>query len=377
MLNKSSGGNDFYDAILYPEKKNKNYKISEETIRDIFYNNIEDLNKTGRSIEKRSNLKKQGFTRPYKGKELVMDRFTEYSYNSLDFRSPEFNDADLLLAGCSYTFGLGVPEECIWGVSLANELGLSYANLGKPGVSSDWIVDSVFSYLKLYKKPKFIFCLFPDFTRMRFPINPNINVSEFSYFGMPTDGQIFIVDAHFSKNQDIDLKPSYSRKPYQINDVLGIELSIFNSIKKILILEQYCKDLGIKFLWSVWEPKVYKTILKIQKDFLKYDSFVELDVESWAAKIFEADTQTVENPGGSRVSERYVPYNVFSDSNDSYNHSKVFSDSEDICHLDLKEKYPEYFYWGKDVEISEWEGHWGVHKHRHIAESFIERSKKL
>lgn len=375
MFIKGSGASDFYDAILYPGKKNKNYNISQDTIRTIFYNNLEDLNRTGLSIEQRASSKKNGFSRLYNGELCTLDKFTEYSYNSLEFRSPEFHGAEILLAGCSYTFGLGVPEQCIWGVSAANEMGKSYANLGKPGVSADWIVDSVLSYLKTYKKPEFIFCLFPDFTRMRFPVNPKINRSDFEYFGMPTDGQIFVMDYHFSQSQDIDSNPSHAKRPYLINDVLGVELSIFTSIKKILLLEQYCKDIGIKFLWSIWEPKVYKSVLKIQKDFLKYDSFVNIDVEQWASKIFKTNTPTFENPGGARVSERFVNYNVFSKSQDSYDHSKEFSEAEDTCHLDLKEKYPEYFYWGRDIEISEWEGHWGVHKHRHIAESFIERAK--
>jgi len=364
---------DFYDAILYPDIYNKHYKISQSEIKNIFYNKLEDLNKFGKSIEDRACRSNMGYAIFYNDEKLVLDSKTKYSYNSLEFRSPEFNDAEILIAGCSYSFGLGVPEECIWGVSVAKTLNASYANIGRPAVSVDWIVDSVIAYLRTYRHPKIIMCLFPDFTRVRVPINPNINKTDISYFGMPKEKEIFTVDAHFSQYMDIEQKPEILKKPYHIENALGIELSVFISIKKILILEDFCKSIGVKFLWSVWEPKLHKTLIKIQNDFEEYESFVNLDVQDWVEKTFGLGEKTDLNPNGSRISERFVGSESFSWHKDQEINNDLFLRTKDICHLDLKEKYPEYFYWGSDTELVKAAGHWGAHKHQHIAESFLER----
>ena len=61
------------------------------------------------------------FVSPYKchthslASEYVMPDLMEYSYNKQNFRSMEFGEnAELVVLGCSHTFGEGVPQNIIW-----------------------------------------------------------------------------------------------------------------------------------------------------------------------------------------------------------------------------------------------------------------------
>ena len=68
-----------------------------------------------------------------------------YIQNKDFFRSPELSKVDLLISGCSQTFGVGMKEDLIWPVLLARESDLSYNNLAFPGASAESIVDNIFS----------------------------------------------------------------------------------------------------------------------------------------------------------------------------------------------------------------------------------------
>jgi len=74
--------------------------------------------------------------------------------NSLGYRSPEFDNAELVYAGCSQTFGIGLPErDLIWGSRVATAMGVSYANISGPGWSTEKVVRMIFAYLAKNKNP--------------------------------------------------------------------------------------------------------------------------------------------------------------------------------------------------------------------------------
>jgi len=73
-----------------------------------------------------------------------------YTINKYGFRCPSFDDMSdnpkLMSVGCSYTFGVGLPEHGIWPRMLADELNLELYNLAVPGGSAD----SVYRTIKIW-----------------------------------------------------------------------------------------------------------------------------------------------------------------------------------------------------------------------------------
>lgn len=117
-------------------------------------------------------------------KGIVVDKDTEYNYNSFGYRSKEFiQNEDLLIAGCSHSFGLGIPEHETWGSIVAKQNNLSYSNISIIAGSITTIVQNIFAYIRKFGKPKNLMILFPEFNRLHLP---NI--------------QKILKDEHFFKN---------------------------------------------------------------------------------------------------------------------------------------------------------------------------------
>lgn len=103
-------------------------------------------------------------------KDIELQKQSINELNSYMFRSDEFNKEDtssnFLFAGCSNTFGYGLPNSFTWAYQLNKMLdGKKLFNLGIPGASAAEIVYNVFNYIDIFGKPKGVFILFPEFFR--------------------------------------------------------------------------------------------------------------------------------------------------------------------------------------------------------------------
>lgn len=98
-----------------------------------------------------------------------------YKLNSLGFRSDEFTKKHrpgqhVLFAGCSMTFGDGIPLQYLWARKLylkLNEIGVAsgFYNVASNGASISQMLDNTTKYIKEYGKPEYIFMLIPDLNR--------------------------------------------------------------------------------------------------------------------------------------------------------------------------------------------------------------------
>jgi MoaA/NifB/PqqE/SkfB family radical SAM enzyme len=89
-----------------------------------------------------------------------------YNLNNYGFRTTEFTETENFIAlGCSFTFGIGLPEEEIWTSLLSNQLNLKNWNLGVPGSSSDTSY-RLSKYFIPMLKPKFVVMLEPPDNRL-------------------------------------------------------------------------------------------------------------------------------------------------------------------------------------------------------------------
>lgn len=100
----------------------------------------------------------------------------EYKLNEHFFRSESFGKLDpsfinIVVAGCSWTFGQGVPLEHTWhaiiGRHIENKLGkpVKVHNLGIMGGSSHLAIKNVISFIELYGKPDYVLFAFPGWYR--------------------------------------------------------------------------------------------------------------------------------------------------------------------------------------------------------------------
>ena len=96
---------------------------------------------------------------------------TEAKVNSKGYRCPEFaplphGKKNVVVLGCSHTFGVGHAENTHWVSHLSkhNTKILRYWNLGIPGVSTDRMVRLLYSTEKVLF-PKVIICCWPSISR--------------------------------------------------------------------------------------------------------------------------------------------------------------------------------------------------------------------
>lgn len=256
----------------------------------------------------------------------VVDTNNVYRINSNEFRGDEISgNENIVFGGCSFTFGLGVPEDQIWSVQLAKNLNLSYSNLAYPGASIMFIVEIMFKYFKKYKNPDMVICLFPDPYRMYLPYVEN----KLESLDNPMKESISHL---FLKGFTDNRIPLYSKLPHKAEHVIPRDVAKWISIQYINILEQYCKSNNIKFIWSTWDPDFLKELI----DLNIFNGLINIEMNKW----------TRDESSGY---EKYDEHN---------------------CHLELNNQYPNIFDRGGDLEWGKEHSHWGVHKHRHISESF-------
>jgi hypothetical protein len=258
------------------------------------------------------------------------DQINEYNLNTMGYRSKEFKHVPLVTAGCSVTFGVGVPYSGVWSTLLAETLNLEHVNLATPGWSAESIVDNLFRYFYQYGNPKIAVVLFPDTQRATMISDrdysvvspdmgdPPIKIVESSLYTTPTK-----------------TRPNYSKKPHDLLQFIPPEYGVYSTFKAINSLIIYCKSAGIELFWSTWDPEM--------------DLLVSAAKEDWAADAYS----------------NYVSYS---------------KDPPATCHQELLDVFGENFYSGYDG-ISETDSsnkqHPGVHYHVHVCETFYEKIEKI
>ena len=306
---------------------------------------------------------------------LYSDPGQVYRANSYGYRSNEFTvGTDLLAAGCSFTFGVGVPEETIWANVIAKNLGVSVSNISRPGASVLWIVERVFTYFEKFGHPKYLMCLFPDEARTVMVVDGEIlsgpgkqdrkGVGDYGTIGGTDDSQ-YLAERRTKSSEEFVEMPSYIKRPYSADAVYTSEQAMYHSVRSIRRLEQYCKLANIKLFWSTWDPAFLDQIIEINKEEdLKFDNFFDIKLkfykkpkdELYLDAIFYTGEELT-NCNTSHNSEEKKPCSCYL-----------------TCHEDLLEAYGEdNFHSGTDTGNGAIFAHPGIHLQAHYADRFIEQ----
>lgn len=266
-----------------------------------------------------------------------LDTKVSHILNSNGFRGPEFGLVDLLAAGCSQTYGMGIEEKDSWPALLNKKLNMSYANIAVPGISIQKIVESVILYIKKYGNPKVVCVVLPSLYRVSFVLRGDTLVFPYggnSGFSAPDD-YISLQNVTMTPTGTVldenKSRPNFSRRPHDITKVLPYESVLYLNMMAINYLIEYCNLAKIKLLITTWYEDTDKFMLEKSK-------------RSW-----ELDMSGYFSPG---------------DLNNFYYQSELST-----CHN--HEGKPEY--WHKGLDKSR---HMGAHSHLHFAELFAKEISK-
>jgi len=119
--------------------------------------------------------------------EIPKFKTTGYQTNSYGYRCPEWTPLpegkkNVVILGCSHTFGEGLDEGEIWVDHLFNQVNqqlLRFWNLGVPGASADLITRILYSTEKVLY-PKIIIICWPAFSRRERLENETKNLTNVS-----------------------------------------------------------------------------------------------------------------------------------------------------------------------------------------------------
>ena len=165
-----------------------------------------------------------------------------YRYNNIGYRGDHVDGSEEFIAiGCSQTFGTSLEEEFTWPAQLENILGSRVVNLGTPGDSARGAIMKAMAYINQFGKPKAVFACFPMARSERFAV-PGKTINKKT--GLP------------GAFNCMHLKDSFkiiAKAPYDYSEVLPLEDYILDTFSFINIFNAYCKEAGIKFIWTGWE----------------------------------------------------------------------------------------------------------------------------
>jgi hypothetical protein len=266
----------------------------------------------------------------------------KYTFNSLGYRSDEFTStAKILVAGCSQTYGIGVPDSYVWGDILSKKLEMSYANIGLSGKSIPRIVHTIFSYFKEVGNPEYLFVVFPEMSRLTIPVN--------EFLTSENDKEYNLADTNINKYKEIKDRPRYSKAPHLVEQIITQEFTIWESLTHIQMLEQYCSSSNITLRYGSFDTSSNK-ILKYAKRDSYYKYFIDLETDSWLPDF------------GKGVGQDYYV--------DGKNKE---------CHTELMTENNSY-YWRMAGDRHSENGnlpHFGIHRHIHLAEIFEDQIKNV
>jgi len=274
----------------------------------------------------------------------------------------KIKNVDLITLGCSFTYGQGVPAGTSWPYWISEKLKTSCANISGPGQSVMWLVSTFFSYVEKVGNPKVVLALFPNFSRMQ--IQYLKNKMKYKQQGIEKNNHE-IVEAIIDLNPyvgKLDFDSKYFKAPLDISEVFPVETTFSISIQFIKMLEIYCRSNNIKLLWSTWSIGEEEWLSQNINN-TKFKNYVDMNFRQW------------------HVSKNWedVLCKDFINDNCNFNYSKesLFNMCQTInCHEYLRDKFGKNFDISNDREELKFFSHWGIHKHVHIYENFLNELEK-
>lgn len=288
----------------------------------------------------------------------LVDYDNDYYINELGLRGKIDYESDILAAGCSITFGIGIPHEGSWSQILGQKINKNITNLGNPGVSVKKICEMIIKYASKHKMPKTIFVLFPGFFRSMLVEDVDFYTSTKNMYPNKQrktwkqenfDARIFfnkdkdfVSFKHISKPRYFNLK---EKEITYMENVFSPHQLILDAVESILVLEYFCLSNNIDLYWTTPHPATSMLMDKL----VKVPNFK-------LKKYFNFENDTFKN--------NFDNYGNFINESCSLSHNSNFLNhpswqrGSDKC-IDIDNN-----------ELKGWERSPGIHYHYHVAELF-------
>jgi hypothetical protein len=206
------------DALLYTTASANLSTLPKDTITHIDYFTIDDMK--------------------------YADTWHEFGYevHHLGFRFTELpKEVDIAVFGCSFTFGIGLPQEMLWHSLLQKKA----INFGLPGASAKTALD-LFLIVSKHIKIKQAIILLPSLDRMQIAKN-NPNTNEVAHLSIIAGYQSKVAE-HYS----IDGTAIYKAVPDEERHKIFVEQTYLS--------EYVAKHRDIELYYSSWDSATYQVI---------------------------------------------------------------------------------------------------------------------
>jgi hypothetical protein len=258
----------------------------------------------------------------YSNEDIVQQ--VDYEINSHGYRSSEFNkNNEILVLGCSHTYGSGMPNEFTWPEIFSNYLNKKYSRLAAPGDSIGAQVYKAFKYFEEIGNPEIIVATFP-LLRLEFISIPGKFLAK-ARSGNTELEKTTVSISYFYKDNLLN----FSKLPHDPEYIIPREFVIFYNFMFIKMLEQYCESHNIKFIWSIYDSEDKEVQLQLLPETLR--NYIK-------TSDFMRDCST--------------------------------SSQKEYCEKFLQHKL---YNFAADYDKKKRIGHWGIHIHEHMARLFIDR----
>jgi len=271
-----------------------------------------------------------------------------YYINEHGYRSQPFSkDNEVLVLGCSQTYGSGMLNSFTWPDIFCNTTNKKYSSIAQRGDSINGQVYKAFKYFEEIGNPKILLASFPMY-RLEYPIIPNKFLSPRGVItkkfleSMPRS-----IAVSYFRDKDV---LEFSKKPHDPAYVIPVEFTLFYSFMFIKMLEQYCDSHNIKFIWNIHDidNEMYYAIKEKSEDTFK-NYLYPLKSASDCVYVYKKNKE----------------YDV------DIQHSKLHKN----CFEELRD-HP-LFHHAADYDKKNNKSHWGIHVHKHTAEKFIAKYKEI
>ena len=188
-----------------------------------------------------------------------------YNIHDTGYRNTSMpQSVDIAVFGCSFTFGVGLPNEMIWSSLLADKLNMSVLNFGLPGSSAKTAMD-LFLIVSKHIKIKYAVFLLPSHTRIQMAkTHPKINITNCISLNSKFGSRL--ADAY-----ELNCEELY--KHYPNEEMLKV-------LRNDLYLVDYVSALrGIKTFYSSWDAETYS--------FMKSMNLTNPIIPPWMSKPAE------------------------------------------------------------------------------------------
>jgi hypothetical protein len=189
----------------------------------------------------------------------IIYKINKHGFRSDQFKKFEPENTNILFLGCSFTSGVGLPENLIWKSFMLNEMEKKFDNivsynLGVQGHSIHNCVNNFRVFIDKYGKPDYVFALFPGIER----------------FTLYNAGQKDFVKVNATSWKE--LKGIYPKFVSDYVTAISTEDLIFSAIHSLHMLETICNQIGIKLIWSSWNQAQSKIFNEID-----FKNFIEVE----------------------------------------------------------------------------------------------------